>query len=513
MPNDPLIGRQLGNFKIERLLGRGGMASVYYGRDVKLQRTIAIKVLDARYQGNPAYARRFVREAQMVATWRHENIVQIYYADEQDGLFYFVMEYVDGPDLGRLLGDYSRRKQLMPYDEVVRIGCAVASALDYAHQRKVIHRDVKPSNVMLTSDRRVILTDFGLALDVEQGTLGEVFGSAHYIAPEQARNSSGAVPQSDLYSLGVILYEMLTGSVPFDDPSPISVSLQHMTTPPPPPRKLNPKITAGTEAVLLKALSKSPGGRYPTGHALMDALEATLQAKPADRQKTQPKKPPRPSQKPPTGAGLKWLTFGGIVLLFLLVLGGIWFKWGKDLPIPGWSPLSPPPTATRRPGAPDPRFKQRVYLPLALVQHPVPDATAEVVAPASTHGDGRRFMLFYNENGLYVLNDSDKDSQIAPLAFERLDAEGQPQNRFEGWRWSRYYPSIREGKCVSAEIRGAVSRPAECRSFSSQITVSRGDAFVFWLEVEGSTQFRVLWNDQEVGLCEIAAGECEVFLP
>src|SRR5512145_1981907 len=120
MPNDPLIGRQLGNFKIERLLGRGGMASVYYGRDIKLQRPVAIKILDARYRGNPAYARRFVREAQMVATWRHENIVQIYYADEQDGLFYFVMEYVDGPDLGRLMSDYSQRQQHLPNDEVVR---------------------------------------------------------------------------------------------------------------------------------------------------------------------------------------------------------------------------------------------------------------------------------------------------------------------------------------------------------------------------------------------------------
>jgi len=513
MPNDPLIGRQLGNFKIERLLGRGGMASVYYGHDIKLQRPVAIKILDARYRGNPAYARRFVREAQMVATWRHENIVQIYYADEQDGLFYFVMEYVDGPDLGRLMSDYSQRQQLMPNDEVVRIGRAVAAALDYAHQRKVIHRDVKPSNVMLTSEDRVMLTDFGLALDVQQGTLGEVFGSAHYIAPEQARTSSSAVPQSDLYSLGVILYEMLTGAVPFDDPSPISVSLQHMTTPPPPPRQINPKISAATEAVLLKALSKAPGDRYPTGSALMDALETTLQGRPAERNKTQPAKPPVPPPNRPSGGGLKRLAFGGFVLLLLLALGGAWFKWGKNLLLPATtSPLSP----LDAPGTPrpvNPRLKRRTYLPLVLDQHPTPEATAEVVTPTPSSSDGRRFVLFYNETGFYIFNDSGKDSLVAPLAFERLDAEGEAQNRFDGWRWSRYYAYIRNGKCVSAEMRGTLSRPPECRSFSSQITVSSNDDFVFWLETEDSTGFRVLWDDQEAGRCKIAAGECEVYLP
>ncbi|MBN2002592.1 MAG: serine/threonine protein kinase [Anaerolineae bacterium] len=511
MSNDPLIGRRLGNFKIERLLGRGGMATVYYGRDVKLQRPVAIKVLDARYQGNPAYARRFVREAQMVATWRHENIVQIYYADEQDGLFYFVMEYVDGPDLGKLMSDYSRRRQRMPVDEVVRIGRAVANALDYAHQKKVVHRDVKPSNVMLTSDSRVMLTDFGLALDVQQGTLGEVFGSAHYIAPEQARNSSGAVPQSDLYSLGVILYEMLTGTVPFDDPSPISVSLQHMTTPPPPPRKLNPRIGPETEAVLLKALSKAPRDRYQTGRALLDALETTLQDKPAGRRKTEPGKPVPPGEKPPAGAGLKRLVIGGILLLFLLVLGGIWIKWGKDISsLIGMSPLSPLPK-TASPATPDARFKKRIYMPFIL-NSPSPTPT-EVIAPTPRR-DGRRFMLFYNKNGFYIFNDSGKDSQIAPIAFERLGSDGQPQNRFDGWRWSRYYSFIRNGKCVSAEVRGGTfDRPAECSSYSSQITVSSGDDSVFWLETVGSTDFQVLWNGEVVGRCEIAAGECEVFLP
>ncbi|UCG82351.1 MAG: serine/threonine protein kinase [Dehalococcoidia bacterium] len=155
MTEDPLIGRQLGNFRIEYLIGRGGMAQVYYGWDVNLQRPVAIKVIDARYRDSPAYAARFVREARAVATWRHENIIQIHYADEQDGLYYFVMEYIDGLDLSGLLSQYAAEGELMPHDDVLRIGRAVANALDYAHQKGVIHRDVKTSNVMAASDGRV----------------------------------------------------------------------------------------------------------------------------------------------------------------------------------------------------------------------------------------------------------------------------------------------------------------------------------------------------------------------
>jgi serine/threonine-protein kinase len=152
MPGDPLIGQQLSNFRIERLLGKGGMAQVFFGHDVKLQRPVAIKVIDARYRGDVAYAERFVREAQTIALWRHENIVQVYYADEQDGLYYYAMEYIRGPDLAHLIAEYTRAGELMPHEDVLRIGHAVAGALDYAHAQGIIHRDIKPSNVMVASE-------------------------------------------------------------------------------------------------------------------------------------------------------------------------------------------------------------------------------------------------------------------------------------------------------------------------------------------------------------------------
>jgi serine/threonine protein kinase len=276
MAYDALIGTQLANYYIEYPLGRGGMAMVYYATDVKLDRPAAIKVIDAQLQGNPAFAKRFVDEAKIVAQWRHENIVQVYYADNEGDLYFFAMEYISGASLEDLLETYVQKVELIPQTDVIRIGRAIASALDYAHQHGVIHRDIKPSNVMISMDDRVILTDFGLALDTAQGTMGEVFGTPHYIAPEQALHSAKAVPASDLYSLGVVLYQMLTGFVPFDDDSATSIAIQHIQTAPPSPRSWNPALNQATEEVLLKTLEKDPQNRYQSGKALMDALEEAL---------------------------------------------------------------------------------------------------------------------------------------------------------------------------------------------------------------------------------------------
>jgi serine/threonine-protein kinase len=188
---------------------------------------------------------------------------------------------------------------LIPHDEVIRIGRAVANALDYAHQKGVVHRDVKPSNVMVAKDGRVVLMDFGLALDMTEGSVGEVFGSANYISPEQARNSAEAVPQSDLYSLGVMLYEMLVGQLPFDDPSFTTVAIQHITLPPPPPRQLNPELSEASEAVLLKALHKSPEKRYKSAGQLVDALEKTLLASSSTPAAPSSKRPATPAPASP----------------------------------------------------------------------------------------------------------------------------------------------------------------------------------------------------------------------
>jgi len=191
------------------------------------------------------------------------------------------MEYIDGYDLASIMSVYGDKDELMPIEDVLHIGESIADALDYAHTQGVIHRDVKPENVMIANeDGRVVLGDFGLALDLSNKSQGEVFGSPHYIAPEQARRSSDAVSQSDLYSLGVILYEMLTGAMPFNDPSPASLALQHISEPPPLPRSINPALSESVEAVLLRALEKLQHDRYQSGRELMDTLKLALSEKP-----------------------------------------------------------------------------------------------------------------------------------------------------------------------------------------------------------------------------------------
>lgn len=589
---DALLGRQLENYRIERLLGQGGMARVYYGTDVKLMRPVAVKVLDERLQANQAYAQRFVREAQTVAAWRHENVLQVYYADETDGIYYFVTEYIDGADLGKMLDEYTHLGELMPHADVLRIGRAIASALDYAHKLGVIHRDVKPANVLVERSGRVVLGDFGLALDVQQGTLGEVLGTPQYISPEQARHSAEAVPASDLYSLGVILYEMLTGVVPFDDPSPTTVAVQHITLLPPPPREINPQLSEETERVLLKALNKKPQARYQSGKELMNALEKGLSAPAPNLDRTnapsplpaylsdQPKRlshltileilasrPPQIEELPlrttsrvpesplptlahtsPSGYGKKLalpVLLGGCAVVFILTLtvtlallqGPLSLTKGAAVQPQMTETVSLPTHATAQAGAlvtlPAPSATSRssstattvtVMSPLpeisptgtsAPTETQPPPTEKATAAPTVKYPQGRHVRLYYNDNAFYLFSLVDEKFVMEPIAFERLEASGRPSNRFDGFEWARLYPYIWPDTCMKAEILGSqpYSPPSGCQGYNASRIFRRDEAVVFWTAHEGSSQFRVLWDEEEIARCEIADGVCDVFLP
>src|SRR5258708_39388889 len=228
---DPLLGKQLGDYVIQELLGRGGMARVYKGYDERLQRYAAVKVINSELSGSAdqvEYAERFRREARAIARLHHPNIVGVYQFGEYETNYYMAMVFIEGKDLRQILKRNAEKSLMMDFTGVLNIVRGIGMALDYAHSRGVIHRDIKPSNIMLDTENLSILTDFGLALNMTEGTLGDTFGSAHYIAPEQAVSSAKAVPQSDLYSLGVCLYEMLAGKVPLDYPFAMSVSLKHL---------------------------------------------------------------------------------------------------------------------------------------------------------------------------------------------------------------------------------------------------------------------------------------------
>ena len=280
MTTDSLLGKQLDEYRLEALLGQGGMARVYRALDVRLNRYVAVKVIDTPFRADPDYVMRFEREAQAIAQLEHPHIVRLYRYGEADGLLYMAMQYVRGASLSYVLDSYRADKEFIAPNDAQRIMREVCLALDYAHSQGVIHRDVKPANIILDQQGRAYLTDFGLALLTEVGTRGEILGSPHYIAPEQAISSAAAVPHSDLYSVGVILYEMFTGKLPFDAEEPLDIARLHMTEPPRPPRDLRPELSRGMEAVLLKALAKEPDERYPTGAALADALDGALRAAP-----------------------------------------------------------------------------------------------------------------------------------------------------------------------------------------------------------------------------------------
>jgi serine/threonine-protein kinase len=351
---DSLLGLQLDEYRLEGLLGRGGMASVYRAHDTRLNRAVAIKVIGAPLRGDPAQMARFEREARAVAQLSHTNIVSIYRYGESGGLLYIAMQFVEGADLAALLATYRQDRQHIPAEDAAGIVRQLGRALDYAHSRGVIHRDVKPSNIMLDREGRVVLTDFGLALLADLGTQGEAFGSPRYLAPEQAASSGGAVPASDLYSAGVVLYEMFTGRVPFDGEQALQIVHQHVHSPPPSPRGLRPAISPALESVLLRALNKRPEDRFPSGAALSAALEATLSSANLEAATLRP--PGYPGQTPLTER---------IAELAIL-----------QQPARRWSAAAATPKAGAPPAGPSPRveLERNVPQPLVVPAPPPPQA-------------------------------------------------------------------------------------------------------------------------------------------
>lgn len=278
MNNKPnLVGHQIDEYRLEALLGVGAMAWVYRAIDVRLNRYVAIKVIQTSFRDNSAYTVRFEREAQAIAQLQHPNIITLYRFGDKDGLLYLAMQYIHGADLAAVIDSFRQENAYISNADVIRVAKEVGSALDYAHSNGVIHRDVKPHNIMINSDNRAILTDFGLALMAELGTTqGEVFGSPHYIAPEQAISSAGVVPQSDLYAFAVVLYEMLTNHVPFYAATPLDIATMHINEPVPSPRIYRPELPEAVEQVLFRALAKNPLERYATGRELAGALDEAL---------------------------------------------------------------------------------------------------------------------------------------------------------------------------------------------------------------------------------------------
>ncbi len=279
MAPQKLEGLNLGKYQLREQLGHGGMASVYRAYHPQLDRFVAVKVLRGELVDDPEFLARFQREAKIVAALRHANIVQVYDADVQDDIYYMVMELLEGDTLKARLTDYRAREEPMPFGEVVRVMLDVLDGLAYAHSEGMIHRDLKPANIMLTKRGQAVITDFGIAqmVGATRYTLsGALMGTLNYMAPEQGmQNQSDA--RSDLYSLGIVLYEMITGKPPFDADTPLAILMKHVNEPLPMPPAAGVAIPEAFERILLKVLSKNPDDRYQTAEEMAQAIRAAAE--------------------------------------------------------------------------------------------------------------------------------------------------------------------------------------------------------------------------------------------
>lgn len=267
-------------YRIIDTLGEGGMANVYLAEDIILQRKVAVKILRLDLQNEPQTQARFQREALATSELSHPNIVSVLDVGTDHGLPYMVMEYVDGPDLK----EYIRQNAPLDLHEVIRIMDQILSAVALAHKHNVIHRDLKPQNILMDKIGNIKIADFGIAVALNQSSVTQtnsVMGSVHYMSPEQTRGGL-VTKQSDIYSLGIILYELITGTVPFNGDTPVSIALKHAQEPIPSIRKKDQSVPQALENVVLKATAKDPRDRYATAQAMQTDLDSSLDPERAD---------------------------------------------------------------------------------------------------------------------------------------------------------------------------------------------------------------------------------------
>ncbi len=274
-----MIGRVFDDrYEVVRKLGSGGFADVFLANDRLLGREVALKVLSTRYAHDEQFVERFRREASSAAGLNHPNIVQIYDRGEAEGTYYIAMEYLEGRTLKEIIVKYAPlSKELL-----VSVAVQILEALRFAHRRDVIHRDIKPQNIIIDNDGRVKVTDFGIARAGSASTMteaGSILGTAHYFSPEQAQGQP-VEAASDLYSLGIVMYEMATGHLPFDGDNPVSIAMKHVHDMPAAPRTLNPDLPENLETVIMRSLGKRPVDRYLTAQAMLEDLRRVQEGQP-----------------------------------------------------------------------------------------------------------------------------------------------------------------------------------------------------------------------------------------
>ncbi len=551
---DSLLSLQIAQYRLLSLLGQGGMARVYLGQDTRLNRYVAIKVIDKPFRHDPEYLKRFELEAQAVAQLEHPHIVRLYQFGETDDLIFMAMQYIKGAPLATVLHSYRQDQELMATEDVLRITGQVAQALDYAHSKGVIHRDVKPSNIMLAPDGQAVLTDFGLAMSLDRGTLGEIFGTPQYIAPEQVVSSANATATSDQYALGVVLYEMVTGRLPFEDESIMDLAIKHLQDPPPPPRTIRPEIPEAVEAVMLKALAKEPVNRYPSCVAMSQALERAVKGSELPSTLSNVSMPQRitkavadrpqvhvpvavaapaavidQSQSVASQADKPWsrlprpLFYAAVLSLFLMVcallaLSGFIvarFAQGTDQTETGLAALATgtqtpapngetTPTLAARQSEPTPDETNGfdltpVITPTLSTDTATPTATPTPTATATPDpmASYELYLAWEDRDSLFLINWGE---EAFPLSALRLGNERRGEIPGSAWGVSLLEP----GECVTIwqDDNDDLDAPAvACRQVGPRLSLQGNTPF--WRD-----DFNIHLNEQRIGYCDRRPNEC-----
>ncbi len=540
VPRDSILNRQIDEYLVVKLLGKGGMARVYQAIDVNLNRSVAIKVIDKPHRSDVEYVRRFKQEARAIGRLDHPNIVRLYRYGEADELVYMAMQYIEGLDLGALLQSYRKEAAFIELGDVVRLNREICSGLDYAHSQGVIHRDLKPSNIMIDRVGNAILTDFGLAMLAEVTTQGQVLGSPEYISPEQAVSSANAVPQSDLYSMGVVLFEMLTGKVPFSGADLLETAMMHIEDPVPLPSLARPDLGREFDRVLLKCLDKNPKNRFQTGAELAAALEKAVDGIEGDTMETIPARvtipervnlevglPPDSEDPPPqhVAAGpsekrgifnLSPFVIGGttiFIALFLCVLiisGSAWIaslagtRETAETPFPSLagdlvesSPTlrpSPTPSTTLTP------TPTRLSQTPTASQIPATFTSTPAVIPTGTPFPVPPFSLTiasHKSDSMVLRNDGENPLDLPSLVFRSGNIA------IEGADWE--VDSLLPGECVIAvKSTGNPKLPdLDCEEVGERLKVARRKRI--W-----DGEFDIFYGTTKVADCDPSRRNCEI---
>ncbi len=498
-----LIGKQLGDYTLVGVLATGGMARIYEGVDRRLGRQAAVKVLELNPNGHEhddddLLPQRFQREARAVAQLEHDNIITIYQYGEQDGLYFIAMKLIRGKDLAQELAHLRRNGLRMEVPRGLRILEQVASALDCAHQAQIIHRDVKPSNILLDTSDRATLTDFGLVMqDTYDTTLGTAFGTPRYIAPEQAVHSGSAVTQSDVYAFAIILYEVLTGQTPFDGSTPMEIALSQINDPPPPPRTINDSIPEIAEREILRALEKDPTKRQRTAGELIATVkqayfpEGEASTALAIRTMLLPETSPiAATDTPPVRRKrpVRALIAAALGIAALVVAAAVVLTINRAPPTLLLATAIVSPTAA----APEIALVDATQeAALAATAASIIQATlAPTAAPTATP----RLLLSYDDNTFNMINSEAAAFDLSALQF----AHGS--NLFDGSAVPR--GTLPAGTCFRIQLQRTQSNlPDGCGKLYSATYLPTTQRFFWRSEPDGSATFEIRLNGDEIATC------------